>query len=171
MKFTVSFLCASAMLVSTATLSRAESPRLLPEDYLNLLRIDMRASKAEIVGGALELSPREAEVFWPIYREYDAELSRLNAQRIGTLRQFAEQYASIDDEKAAELSRRTFDFMHRRLDLLQKYSRKLAKAISPTVAARFAQTENQLQMLLDVKIDSEFPLVPRPADLVTGTTW
>jgi len=171
MKPTASLLYAAALCASTATTLLADSPRLTPDDYLNLLRIDLRVSKAEVMADAMELSAAESAAFWPVYRDYDAELSRLNADRINLFREFAECYASINEEKAAELSRRTFEFMHRRLELLQKYARKIAKATSPTVAARFAQVENHLQMLVDVQLASEFPLIPRHTDLAQAGSW
>jgi hypothetical protein len=165
MKTLASILTAVALCASTSASPTADSPRLTPDDYLNLLRIDLRATKAQVIADAMELTPTESEIFWRIYGEYDADLSRLNARRISLLREFAECYAAIDEEKAAQLSERTFEFMERRLDLLQKYSRKLAKSTSPVVAARFAQIENHLEMLVDVQIASEFPLIPRRADL------
>jgi len=164
-------LALTLLAILAASPVHADSPRLTTEDYLNLLRIDMRASKARAVADALELTPDESAAFWPVYRDYDAALSKLNARRISLLREFAERYAEIDDAKAAELSARTFDCMQRRLDLLQKHSRRLAKVTSPTIAARFAQVENQLQMLLDVELASEFPLIPRRSDLATTGTW
>lgn len=171
MKPTTSLLCATVLCASTATTLLADSPRLTPDDYLNLLRIDVRASKAEAMADALELTAVESAAFWPVYRDYDSELSKLNADRINLLREFAEHYASIDEDMAADLSRRTFEFMHRRLELLQKFARKIAKATSPTVAARFAQVENHLLMLVDVQLASEFPLIPRRADLAQAGSW
>jgi hypothetical protein len=165
MRTLAALISAAALCVSTTTTVSADSPRLEPEDYLNLLRIDLRATKAQVLADSMELTTEESRAFWPIYGEYDAEVSRLNARRISLLREFAQNYATIDDEKAALLSQRTFEFMQRRLDLLQKYSRKVTKATSPVVAARFAQIENHLQMLVDVQLASEFPLVPRRADL------
>lgn len=149
----------------------ADSPRLTTEDYLNLLRIDMRASKARAVADAMDLTPDESKAFWRVYGDYDAAMSKLNADRISLLREFAARYSEIDDAMAADLSQRSFDFMQRRLDLLQKHSRRLAKAISPTIAARFAQIEHHLQMLLDVQLAAEFPLIPRTSDLATTGVW
>jgi hypothetical protein len=165
MKTLASLFCAAALCVSTTAFASADSPRLTPEDYLNLLRIDLRATKAQVIGDAMELTAAETQAFWRIYGEYDTELGKLNAKRINLLREFAQRYAAIDEAKAAQLSELTFEFMQRRLDLLQKYSKKLAKATSPVVAARFAQIENHLQMLVDVQIASEFPLVPRRTGL------
>ncbi len=143
--------------------ARADSAPALPvtEDYLNLLRLDLRATKAEIVTNALELTPEELERFWPIYREYDAALVRLNEDRAATLRDFAAHYASIDDSQAQDLTRRSLEFQHKRLDLLKKYYGRMAKAFNPATAARFLQLEHQLLMLVDVQIASELPLIPR----------
>ncbi|MGH8018513.1 MAG: hypothetical protein ACREIA_09520 [Opitutaceae bacterium] len=159
------FLATSALVVallaaSLPSVMRA-SDRLEAEDYLNLLRIDLRAVKGKLVVEALELTMEEAEVFLPIYQDYDETLSKLNSDRISQLRNFTSNYAGIDDAKARELTARTFEFMHRRLDLLEKFTRKVEKSMSPRVAARFAQIEYQLLMLIDVQLASELPLVPR----------
>ncbi len=36
--------------------------------------------------------------------------------------------------------------------------KKFSKALSPKTAAKFFQVENQIQMLIDLKIASELPL-------------
>lgn len=139
------------------------SERLIPDDYLNLLRIDLRATKAEVVTDAMELTAREAEVFWPLYQEYDEALSRLNSERINVIREFMANFSNIDNERAREFSRRSFEFSRRRMELLEKYTRRIDKAISPVLAARFAQVEGQLLMIVDVQLASDFPLIPRQA--------
>lgn len=155
-----------ALLATTIAVPIGASERLATEDHLNLLKIDVRAAKVEAVTSALELTVGEAERFWPVYREYDAELSKLNTERINLLRDFAINYGKMSDDRAREFSRRSFEFMRRRLDLLEKYTRKIDKAISPAVAARFAEIEHQMLMLVDVQLASELPLMPR--DLVAS---
>lgn len=161
----IKLLCSVLLVAASATAGAAASgtasDRLVPDDYLNLLRIDLRATKAEVVTDAMELTEEEAKEFWPIYSEYDRELSKMNTRRINVIREFMEAYPNISDDKAREFSRRTFAFTRGRLELLEKYSRKLERATSPILAARFAQIENQLLMLVDVQLASDFPLVPR----------
>jgi CO/xanthine dehydrogenase Mo-binding subunit len=151
---------ATALLGETAAAVQA-SDRLEADDYINLLRIDLRAEKAKLVVEALELSVAEAEVFLPIYRRYDELLSKLNAERMNELRRFTARYATIDDAGARALTARSFAFSRKRLALLEKFTRRIEKATSPRVAARFAQIEQQLLMLLDVQIAAELPLVLR----------
>jgi hypothetical protein len=160
-------LCSIVLASLSAAAFGAGSERLVPDDYLNLLRIDLRATKAEVVTDAMELTEEEAKAFWPIYSEYDRELSKMNTQRINVIREFMEAYPNISDDTAREFSRRTFSFSRGRLELLEKYSRKLERATSPILAARFAQIENQLLMLVDVQLASDFPLVPRK-EIISG---
>ncbi|HEX9782116.1 MAG TPA: hypothetical protein VGA56_05195 [Opitutaceae bacterium] len=161
MRFPVTAICVAALFATVAPGQARSSERLRAEDYINLLRIDLRAAKAKLVVEALELTVDEASVFLPIYRQYDEVLSKLNTDRINQLRVFTENYAGIDDVRARSITQETFEFLHRRLELLEKYTRKVAKATSPRVAARFAQIENQLLMLIDVQLASDIPLVPR----------
>jgi len=42
----------------------------------------VRQQKAEIMGAVMVLSADDAAKFWPIYSEYDVELTKLNDQRV-----------------------------------------------------------------------------------------
>ena len=56
-----------------ATASNPEEKNL--EAYVELLRKDVRQQKAEIMGSVMVLSAEDAAKFWPIYSEYDVELT------------------------------------------------------------------------------------------------
>ena len=43
--------------------------------YVELLRSDVRAQKVAFITELMEFSEADDKVFWPIYREYDTELS------------------------------------------------------------------------------------------------
>ena len=47
--------------------------------YVELLRKDVRQQKAEIMGAVMVLSADDAAKFWPIYSDYDAQLTKLAA--------------------------------------------------------------------------------------------
>jgi hypothetical protein len=48
------------------------------QEYIELLRTDVRQQKAEIMGAVMTLNVDQSAKFWPIYSEYDAELTKLN---------------------------------------------------------------------------------------------
>jgi len=130
-----------------------------PEKYLELLRGDIRNAKVEILTEALDLPQAQADAFWPIYREYDTELSALGDRRVSMVKRFAEKYGTMTDVDAAAFGKDWFALQRDRLKLREKYHAKVAKATSSLVAARFIQVENTLGMLLDLQIAAELPLL------------
>ena len=49
-----------------------------------------------------------------------------------------------------------------RTDLKKKYFERFREALSPIQAARFLQTENQINLLIDLQIASQIPLIYEP---------
>lgn len=123
------------------------------------LRADARSDKTKIVGKAMELDPDQAQKFWPIYRDFDAELAKLNDERVQLVRSYAEKNGVLGDREARAMAEQTFDLQHRRADLNRRYFNKMARELSPSTAARFFQLENRLDLVVDAKIASELPPV------------
>lgn len=134
------------------------------DDFLELLRSDLKTDKVALLTEVMEFTPEQANIFWPLYREYDLKLSKLGDERIAILKDYAANYEKMTPEKAKELTERTFKLEEGRIDLLKSYHGKVEKALDPIMAARFAQAERQIQMLVDVQIASQVPLVEKPAD-------
>ena len=135
-----------------------------PEDFgfrtfEELLRADMRAKHAELIAKVMLFSEKEAQAFWPIFRDYERDLMKLNDEKIQILKDYAQSYETLAEEKANELAERSLDWQAGRVKLMRNYYKKFSKALSPKVAAKFFQVENQLWMLMDFQISSELPLV------------
>jgi hypothetical protein len=131
------------------------------EAYLELLRSDLKANKVAIITAVMDFSEQEADVFWPIYREYELELSKLGDQRVALIKDYADNFTAMTDEKAKELVEESFDLKKKQNDLLKKYFKKMDKVLPTTRAARFAQLENQILMMVDLQIASELPLLEK----------
>ena len=132
------------------------------EQYLELLRQDLKTQKVAIMTASLPLTEKQADLFWPIYRDYDNELSKLGDRRLAVLRNFAANYEKIDEKLAEELVRESFSIAEGRNDLLEKYYKRVSKAVGVITAARFLQVENQMLTLLDAQIIDQVPLVKTP---------
>ena len=135
-----------------------------PEDfgsqsYEEVLRADLRAKHAEVIGKVMRLSGKEAEAFWPIFGDYQRDLKKLNDEKMNLLKEFYRSYENLTAEKAYELAERVLDYEAGRVKLKRHYFQKFSKALSPQTAVRFFQMENQLQALVDLQIASELPLV------------
>jgi len=130
------------------------------DKYIELLRSDMRTKKVEVLTEALQLTAAEGEKFWPIQREYETELAKIQDRRVAMLKDYEASFESMTDQKATEIMKTAFKLEDERNDLVKKYTGKISKAVSPRVAARFAQCEKFIQSLTDVAIRGEIPLHP-----------
>jgi len=133
------------------------------QDYMELLRQDIKTTKVEILTETLEMSQKESDVFWPIYRAYDLELSKLADRRIAIAKDVAANYDRMNDSAATSLVEKSFSLQNDRTDLLKDTYKKVAKATSPVFAARFMQVENQILTLLDMKMIEAAPLIEKAA--------
>jgi hypothetical protein len=129
------------------------------QEYIDLLRTDVRQQKAEIMGAMMALDAQQSAKFWPIYNEYDSELNKLNDLRVANIQEYAHSYGQMSDAKADDLIRKSLDYHKQRSDLLAKYYGQVKAALGPLQAARFVQIEDQLLSIIDLKIESALPIV------------
>ena len=144
---------------STAPSPETDTQKKNLQVYVDLLRKDVRQQKAEIMGAIMVLSPDDAAKFWPIYSEYDVELTKLNGQRVENIKEYARTYNAMTDEKADELIRKSLAYQKQRAELLAETYDRVKQAVGAITAARFAQVEHQLLLIIDLQIVSSLPVV------------
>jgi hypothetical protein len=143
---------------------KATSPELEKQEqniqaYIDLLRHDIRQQKAEMMGAVMVLSAQDATKFWPIYSEYDAQLTKLNDQRVENIKEYARSYEQMTDEKADGLIQKSLTYQKQRAELLAQTYDRIKQALGAVTAARFAQVEHQLLLIIDLQIASSLPIV------------
>jgi hypothetical protein len=130
--------------------------------YIELLRTDVRKSKSQIVGEVMRLDSDESARFWPVYKNFETELSALGDQVVALVTKYAEHYDNMTDGVADELANQLLDIERQRNALKKKYYGLVKTALGATTAARFLQVENQLERLVDLQIASQLPVVSQP---------
>ncbi|MDT8069070.1 MAG: hypothetical protein ROO76_12975 [Terriglobia bacterium] len=138
------------------------------QEYIELIRSNVRQEKAQILGAVMQLDAADAAQFWPIYNQYDAELAKLNKLRSDNILDYAATYDSLTDAKADELMKKAIDYQKQRTDLLVKCYDRLRGSVGPVMAARFLQVENQLLLIIDLQIASNLPLMEEQSELAEG---
>lgn len=144
-----------------ATSPEAQARKDNIQEYVNLLRADVRQQKAEIMGAMMLLSAADAAKFWPIYDQYDKDLAKLNDQRVDTIKQYARDYSQMTDAEADELMQKSFAYQKQRNQLLANTYGKVKDALGGITAARFLQIEHQLLWIIDLQIASSLPIGQR----------
>jgi hypothetical protein len=127
--------------------------------YVELLRADVNEKRTLIYTNIMQLNDEQAAKFWPIYREYDMELNKLNDQKIEGIKEYARNYSNMTDAKADEIATLALELENKRNELKKTYYTKIREALGGLIAARFLQVENQILMVLDLQIASSLPIV------------
>jgi hypothetical protein len=144
---------------TTGTAARATDQDLNIRAYIELLRSDVKSEAKDIVAEVMQLEAKEAKIFWPIYREYEQELSKQGDRKIELIRKYVDNFDSLSDATADQLVQSVFELEQARYNLKKTYYERFKKALSATTAARFLQINNQLLMLIDLQISSALPVV------------
>jgi len=129
--------------------------------YVELLRSDVKARKTAILAEIMQLNDEQAAKFWPIYREYDVELQKLNDKKLAGILEYAKIYnsGSMTDEKADELAKLALELESERTNLKKKYYEMIREQLGGIIATQFLQVENQMLMIVDLQIASSLPIV------------
>src|SRR5215470_2715485 len=143
----------------TSGVARKDTKATNTDAYVALLRRDVRQEKAEIMGAMMMLNSQDSAKFWPIYSEYDGELTKLNDMRLANMKEYVSQYNEMTDEEADSLIQKAMEYQKQRSELFAKTYDKVKQTLGGVTAARFAQVEHQLLLLIDLQIDSSLPIV------------
>ena len=127
--------------------------------YIDILKKDIQSEAKMLVGENLEMTEEQAEVFWPLYDEYGAELLELSNERLNIISSYMLDYYDLSDEKAETLVNQAMDIDQKRLDLKRKYIAKMSKVLPQKLVGKFFQIDGYLQTLLTIQRQSTIPFM------------
>ena len=151
-------LFASAALVLSGN-AWAQSAFAGNEAFLQLLKSDIQKETTDIINRSMELSAEDAAAFWPLYNEYDEALDKLADSRIKLIKEYSSIYGNVSDEQASSLGKKWIDLLAEREQLRGKYYDKFAAVLSPAQAFKVMQIERRLELLIDMQIAKELPML------------
>lgn len=128
------------------------------EAGIEVKRTDLRKQKREIIRALTTFTDAQEKTFWPVYDNYEKELMKVNDLRLGVIKDYAANYATLTDAKALDLAARSMDFQEKRMALRKTYMEDLKKILPGILVARLMQLENQTDLLIDLEIAAQVPL-------------
>ena len=148
----------SAAAATAQTTAPTDAASLNLTAYAELLRADVRAQKVAILVEVMGFTDVEDKAFWPLYREFDAEMSKLGDERVALIADYAAHYDELTDAVADRLAAKALDLESRRQATKAKYYERIKAGLSPRTALRFLQVEHQLQLIIDLQISASLPV-------------
>lgn len=129
------------------------------QDLLEMVKHDLNAERRSIIAEAIIIPATKEAEFWSLYNDMEQKLGVLTEKRSANIKKFAENFDNMTDDVADELANNYFDLNAERFKIYRTYYKKMSKVISKTEAARFIQLLGQIQLIIDVQVAAEVPLI------------
>ncbi|CAN5526573.1 hypothetical protein BH10BAC1_BH10BAC1_15650 [soil metagenome] len=113
-------------------------------------RDNIESMKIAFLTTKLDLTPEEAQKFWPVYNQYSDKLQELRKKRRDDERQAKKNFEDLTDKELEEAMDSDLAFKQKELDLQKEYNTKF-KAVLPIkkVSKLYAAEEQFKRVLLD----------------------
>jgi hypothetical protein len=125
---------------------------------IELTRAAIQLRRQALVTSAMDLGAKEAEVFWPLYREYRMEMLKVNDRFVTLLTSYLESYDNLTDPQANKLLDDYLSIEKARTGVKSKYLSKFRKALPGRKVARFFQIDNKLDAVINADLAANIPL-------------
>lgn len=129
-----------------------------PADNMDLLRDKLRADKKLVVSEAMHLTEKESAAFWPVYDNFQKDLTALNNRTMKLIKDYATTYESMTDPAAKGMVDSFLAIEKDRIQLMQTYAPKLRKVLPEVKVARYYQIENKIRAVVNYELAQEIPL-------------
>jgi hypothetical protein len=156
---TISAICALLIPVALAQTTEV-SAKPLTDSEIQLARSNVQADKNDIIAHTMQFTEGESTAFWPVYSEYARDQQAIGNDRVQLIKDYAQNYDSIDATKAKDMVQRMIAIENKTGQLRESYWPKFEKALGAKRAAKFYQVDNRLTLLVNLQLASEIPLVP-----------
>jgi Spy/CpxP family protein refolding chaperone len=163
----VAFASASSVLAQNSTTAKKDAVKTSaqndpsqasPDDFVDLLRKDVRSQKKQIIAENMELSDAEAQKFWPVYDQYAAELSKIYDVKLALLKDYADNYSSMTGDQAESYIRKRAEVEQSIMQLRLQYMPAFRKVLSGRETALFYQIDWRLGLAIDAQL-IQVPLI------------
>ena len=124
-----------------------------------MLRKDIRSQRKQLIAANMSLTSDEAEKFWPIYDQYVGELVQINNTKYDLIKQYVQNAGSLTAEQADNSVKQWLGVDESVAQLRMKYVPIFRKVLSAQNTALFYQLERRVQLMIDLQLASQLPLV------------
>ncbi|HYV20897.1 MAG TPA: hypothetical protein VFC25_17925 [Verrucomicrobiae bacterium] len=128
-------------------------------DEKELTKSVITTERQAIIAANLDLTEEQAKVFWPLFREYGAEMDAITDRKIHLIEDYARKYVGLTDEEASQLMSDYFVVQKDELKTKQKWFGKMKKELPIKTVTRFFQIEYKLDAIVRAETTRVLPLV------------
>ncbi|MFW2405480.1 MAG: hypothetical protein ACN4GT_11995 [Gammaproteobacteria bacterium] len=127
-------------------------------DMIEVLRAQINTDRQAVVALNMDLSEKQSEAFWPVYREYTEKRAELYDRRVKLLTEFRDSQVGMTAEQAKKILKESIYLEDKLNDLKHNYRADFEKVLGPRHTLRYYQIENKLDAVINYELASVVPL-------------
>jgi hypothetical protein len=108
----------------------------------------VEAMKVGFITSQLELTPEEAQAFWPVYNKYSEELETLRKNRRENLAEAKKGIDELTDKELEKMVDSELAFRQAELDILKKYHPQFKQVLPLKKVAKLYRAEEEFKRKL-----------------------
>lgn len=120
-----------------------------PKDHTqNDKRENIEAQKVAFLTKKLDLTPEEAQKFWPVYNQYDDKLQELRKKRREDMKNAKENFDALTDKEIEQLVDNEIAFRQKELDIQKEYHGKFKSLLPIKKVAQLYRADEEFKRFL-----------------------
>jgi hypothetical protein len=116
-------------------------------------------AKKTIIGEYMQIDENQKTEFWKLYDEYEDKSDVILLERLGLIKQFVENYNTLEDATASRLAEGLMNNTVKLDHLHHEYFGKFQKVIGGLKAATLYQIELYIQTAVQSNVQSHIPVI------------
>ena len=145
-------------LILLVSFSTAVSAQTALDEQIALTRQSAHTDRKIIIMGNMTFTADESAQFWPAWNEYRAAMAANGDRTLALIKNFAENYETMTDQKADEIMTDHFSIEMQNVVVKQKFAQEIRKFMPAQKVMRLIQIENKLDAAIDLQLAAEIPL-------------
>ena len=125
---------------------------------IELTRAAIQVRRQALVTAAMDLDGKEADAFWPLYRDYRAAMAKVNDRFVKLLVNYLDSYDNLTDTAASDMLDEFLKIERARIGVKSTFVPRFRKVIAAKKVARFFQVDNKLDAVMNAELARTVPL-------------
>jgi len=109
---------------------------------------ELKSQKIAFLTQKLELTPAEAEKFWPVYNEYWERKYKIIGDKRTAMKYCTENMRSMKEEEIAKYANMYIDFQKQESELLAEFNGKFREILPPSKVFKLYQADYEFKTYL-----------------------
>ena len=128
------------------------------DEQIAIARQSAHTDRQVVIMGNMHFTSDESAEFWPAWKAYRASMMTNGDRMLALIKNFAENYEGMTDQKASELLTDSFSIKMQDIAIKQQFAKEISTFMPSQKVMRVIQIENKLDAAIQMQLASEIPL-------------